>query len=77
MMTKTELKMCYRLETLQSLTSGLDSKSNKRCKLFDALLTFITMRQGENENDSAYMRRFRVQDNLSSSILGCHHYSSW
>jgi len=47
------------LNTLQSLTSGLDNKSNKRFNLFDALLAFITMRQGENENDSAYMRRFK------------------
>jgi len=48
------------LKSLKSLTSGLDSKSNKRCNLFDAILAFITIRQGESESDSAYMKRFKV-----------------
>ena len=60
------------LKTLQSLTSGLDNKSNKRCNLFDALLAFITMRQGENENDSAYMRRFKVNLDTLLSAGGRH-----
>jgi len=36
------------LKSLKSLTSGLDSKSNKRCNHFDAILAFITTRQGES-----------------------------
>ena len=56
------------LETLQSLTSSPDNKSNKRYNLFYALLAFITMCQGETENDSAYMRRFRASlDTLLSA----------
>jgi hypothetical protein len=47
-----EHNILWLLEHLKSITSGLDSKSNKRCNLFDAILVFITMRQGENENDS-------------------------
>ena len=49
------------MEKVEKITSGLDSKSNKRCNLFDALLFFITMKQGENESDSACMKRFRVK----------------
>jgi len=60
------------LETLQSLTSGLDNKSNKRCNPFDALLAFIIMRQGENEHDSAYMRRLRVNIDTLLSAGGRH-----
>ena len=46
------------MEKIEKITSGLDSKSNRQCNLFDALLTFITMRQGESESDTAYMKQF-------------------
>ena len=55
-------------KTLQALTSGLDSKGNKRSNLFDALFGLITMKQGETESNSAYMKRFHVNlDTLISS----------
>ena len=60
------------LATLQSLTSGLDNKSNKRSNLFDAILAFITMRQGENESDTSYMKRFRVNLDTLISAGGRH-----
>jgi hypothetical protein len=67
-----EQDILWLLEHLKSITSGLDSKSNKRCNLFDAILAFITMRQGENENDSAYMKRFKVNMETLLSAGGCH-----
>ena len=60
------------LEQLKKITSGLDSKSNKRCNLFDALLAFITMRQGNDESDSAYLKRFRVNLDTLCSAGGRH-----
>ena len=48
------------LEKLRGLTSGLDNKSNKRCNLFEALVAFITMKQGILESDTVYMARFKV-----------------
>ena len=60
------------LEQLKQITSGLDSKSNKRCNLFDALLVFITMKQGNEESDSAYMKRFRVNLDTLCSAGGRH-----
>ena len=60
------------LEKLQSLTSGLDSKSNKRCNMFDALLAFVTMRQGDSESDSSYMKRFQVNCDTLFSAGGKH-----
>ena len=56
------------MEKIEKITSGLDSKSNRWCNLWGSLLTFITMRQGESENDTAYMKRFRVNlDTLYSA----------
>ena len=60
------------LDKLKSLTSGLDSKSNKHCNLFDALFAFITMKQGENESDVSYMKRFRVNLDTLVSAGGKH-----
>ena len=56
------------LKKLKQITSGLDNKSNKRCNLFDALFAFVTMKQGTEESDSAYLKRFRVNvDTLCSA----------
>ena len=60
------------MKTLKALTSGLDNKSNKRCNLFDALLVFITIRQGENESDSGYMKRFKINMDTLLSAGGRH-----
>ena len=60
------------LKQLKKITSGLDSKSNKRCNLFDALYAFITMRQGNDESDSAYLKRFRVNVDTLCSAGGQH-----
>ena len=60
------------MEKIEKITTGLDSKSNRWCNLFDALLTFITMRQGETESDTAYMNRFRVNLDTLCSAGGKH-----
>ena len=43
----TAQDVLWLLKKLRGLTSGLDNKSNKRCNLFEALMAFVTMRQGE------------------------------
>ena len=48
------------LSKLKEVTSGLDTKSNKRSNLHEAILVLFTMRQGESENDSSYMKRFDI-----------------
>ena len=60
------------MKTLKALTSELDNKSNKRYNLFDALLVFIIIQQGENENDSGYMKWFRIKMDTLSSAGGGH-----
>ena len=60
------------MKTLKALTSGLDNKSNKRYNLFNALLVFITIRQGENESDSGYMKRFKINMDTLLSAGGRH-----
>ena len=60
------------MKTLKALTSGLDNNSNKRCNLFDVLLVFINIRQGENESDSDYMKRFQINMNTLLSAGGRH-----
>ena len=67
-----EQNVLWLMEKVEKITSGLDNKSNKRCNLFDALFVFITMRQGENESDSAYMKRFRVNLDTLYSAGGKH-----
>ena len=57
---------------LKSLTSGLDSKSNKRNNLFEALIDFIAMKQGDRESDTAYMKRFKVNLDTLLSAGGKH-----
>ena len=54
------------LKKLKEVTSGLDTKSNKRSNLHEAILVFFTMKQGENESDSKYMKRFET--NLETLI---------
>ena len=54
------------LKKLKEVTSGLDTKSNKRSNLHEAILVFFTMKQGENESDSNYMKRFET--NLETLI---------
>ena len=60
------------MQTVRQLTSGLDSKGNRRSNLFDALFGFITMKQGESESDSAYMKRFNVNCDTLVSAGGKH-----
>ena len=60
------------LEQLKKIASGLDSKSNKRCNVFYALLAFVTMKQGSDESDSACLKRFRVNLDTLCSAGGQH-----
>ena len=71
-----EQDVLWLLENLKKLTSGLDSKGNKRCNLFDALLAFITMRQGDTESDTSYMKRFRVNTDTLIAAGGQHIFCS-
>ena len=64
--------LLWLLEKLQALTSGLDNKSNKRCNLFDALYVLVTMKQGESESDTSYMKRFKVNLDTLYSAGGKH-----
>ena len=43
------------LEKLKEVTLGLDTTSNKRINLHEAILIFFTMKQGETESDSSYI----------------------
>ena len=67
-----EQNVLWLMEKLQKITSGLDSKSNKLCNLFDALFAFVTMRQGDNESDTAYMKSFKVNLDTLYSAGGMH-----
>ena len=40
--------------------------------MFDALLAFVTMRQGDSESDCAYMKRFQVNCDTLFSAGGRH-----
>ena len=60
------------MKKLKTLTSGLDNKSNKRCNLFDALYTLVTMRQGDTESDVSYMKRFQVNIDTLIAAGGGH-----
>ena len=55
-----EKDILWLLERLKEITSGLDTKSNKRCNISNAILAFLTMRQGEKEGDSSYLKRFNI-----------------
>ena len=60
--------MLWLTKTLKALISGLDNKSNKRHNILDAFLVFITIQQGENESDSGYIKRFKINmDTLLSA----------
>jgi hypothetical protein len=48
------------LSKLKDVTSGLDMKSNKHSNLHEAILVLFTMKQGEFESDSNYMKRFEM-----------------
>ena len=64
--------LLWLLGKLKSLTLGLDNRSNKRCNLFEALLAFITMRQGDHESDTSYMKRFKTNLDTLLSAGGKH-----
>jgi hypothetical protein len=55
-----EHDVLWLLSKLKEVTSGLDTKSNKRSNLHEAILVLFTMRQGESESDSSYMKRFEM-----------------
>ena len=60
------------LTKLKEVTSGLDTKSNKRSNLHEAILVFFTMKQGESENDSSYMKRFEMNTETLLTAGGKH-----
>ena len=47
------------LSKVKEITSGLDSNSNKRSNLHDALLNLTKMYQSKEETDDDYMKRFK------------------
>ena len=56
------------LTKVKVITSGLDSKSNKRSNLHEALLLLTKMQQGNEELDDSYLKRFKANvDNLTSA----------
>ena len=55
------------LKQLKALTSGIDVLSNKRETLHDALVNFVTMRQGRSESLDDYMKR--VKSNIELLVL--------
>jgi hypothetical protein len=55
-----EHDVLWLLSKLKEVTSGLDTKSNKRSNLHEAILVLFTMKQGESKSDSSYMKRFEM-----------------
>jgi hypothetical protein len=55
-----EHDVLWLLTKLKEVTCGLDTKSNKRSNLHKAILVLFTMKQGESESDSAYMKHFEM-----------------
>ena len=47
------------LERVKLVTSGLDTKSNKYNNMYETMMTFLTMRQGETESNSTYLECFK------------------
>ena len=47
------------LQKIKLITAGLDSKSNKYDNVYEVMMTFLTMRQGETESNSDYLERFK------------------
>ena len=47
------------LVKIKLITAGLDSKTNKYDNIYEVMMTFLTMRQGETESNSDYLKRFK------------------
>ena len=60
------------LEELKKLTSGIDAKLNVHDTLHDAMIAFLTMRQGQNESNDDYMKRFRANEQTLKLAGGGH-----
>ena len=67
-----ECDIIWLLEKLKTITLGLDSKSNKRSNLHDALKILVKMQQGPDESDDTYMKRFKANIDTLISAGGRH-----
>ena len=47
------------LGRIKLITAGLDSKMNKYDNVYEVVMAFLTMRQGETESNSDYLIRFK------------------
>ena len=54
-----EIAVIWLLGAFQEVTSGVDSKIDVIFIEHEALLIFITMRQGQSESNDKYLKRFR------------------
>ena len=60
--------MIWLLQKLRVITLGLNSKSNKRSNLHEALLLLTKMQQGGDESDDNFLKRFKANiDTLTSA----------
>ena len=53
-----ENDVIWLLEELQKLTAGIDVKANKRDNMIEAMICFLTMRQGNSESNDDFLRHF-------------------
>ena len=58
------------LTRIKLVTSGLDAKSNKYDNIYEAVIAFLTMRQGETESNSDYLERFKSNSETVRLMCG-------
>eukprot|EP00957_Ditylum_brightwellii_P058808 4458361-Ditylum_brightwellii.AAC.1 len=64
------------LESLKLATAGIDSKSNKYDYLIEAILMFLTMRQGDTESNDGFLKRFKANAQTPELAGGEHIFCS-
>ena len=64
--------MLWLLSKVKEITSGLDSKSNKRSNLHNALLNLTKMYQSKEETDDDFMKPFKGNLETLCAAEGAH-----
>ena len=64
--------MIWLLEQIQSVTSGVDVKSNAHVVLYDAMSALFNMRQQADESNDRYTERFKANVQTVDLAKGGH-----
>ena len=58
-MEEEDVSCLWLLKTVKKIIAGIDNKDNKISMLYEALMSFFTMRQEETESNDSFLNRFK------------------